>query len=41
MIMGSISYIPAIFGFTLSGLVIQHITGFTTARQSPVAKTKK
>lgn len=35
MIQGSISYLPAIFGLTLSGMVIQHLTGFRTARQTP------
>lgn len=41
MIMGTISYIPAIFGFTLSGLAIRHLTGIETARQSPLARFKR
>lgn len=34
MIQGTISYLPAIFGLTLAGMVIQHLTGFTTARET-------
>jgi tRNA A37 threonylcarbamoyladenosine dehydratase len=41
MIQGSISYLPAIFGLTLSGLVIQKITGFSTARQTPAGAREK
>ncbi len=37
MVQGSISYLTAIFGLSLSGLVIQHLTGFSTARESPQA----
>lgn len=35
MIQGSISYLPAIFGLTLAGMVVQHLTGFKTARDTP------
>ncbi len=35
MIMGSISYIPAIFGFYLCGLAVQHLTGIKTGQESP------
>ncbi len=35
MIQGTISYLPAIFGLTLAGMVVQHLTGFNTARETP------
>lgn len=35
MIQGTISYLPAIFGLTLAGMVVQHLTGFKTARETP------
>lgn len=35
MIQGTISYLPALFGLTLSGMVVQHLTGFSTARETP------
>jgi tRNA A37 threonylcarbamoyladenosine dehydratase len=38
MIQGTISYMPAIFGLTLSGLVIQNLTGFKTARETPAGQ---
>ncbi len=34
MIQGTISYLPALFGLTLAGMVVQHITGFNTARET-------
>lgn len=41
MILGSISYLPAIFGLTLSGLVVQHISGFQTAKATPAGSREK
>jgi tRNA A37 threonylcarbamoyladenosine dehydratase len=41
MIQGSISYLPAIFGLTLSGLVISKISGYKTATQTPFGKRGK
>jgi tRNA A37 threonylcarbamoyladenosine dehydratase len=41
MIQGSISYLPAIFGLTLAGLVTNQITGFSTARETPAGERKK
>ncbi len=41
MIQGSISYLPAIFGLTLAGAVIQKITGFRTARETPAGEREK
>ena len=41
MIQGSISYLTAIFGLTLAGRVIQHITGFETARNTPAGAREK
>ncbi|NCB38492.1 MAG: tRNA threonylcarbamoyladenosine dehydratase [Erysipelotrichia bacterium] len=35
MIQGTISYLPAIFGLTLAGMVVQKLTGFITARETP------
>lgn len=35
MIQGTISYMPAIFGLTLAGMVVQHLTGLRTARETP------
>ncbi len=35
MIQGTISYMPAIFGLTLAGMTVQHLTGFRTARETP------
>lgn len=40
MVQGTISYLPAIFGLMLSGMVIQHITGFKTARDTPGVEDK-
>lgn len=37
-IQGTISYLPAIFGLTLAGLVVQHLTGFSTARETPAGR---
>jgi tRNA A37 threonylcarbamoyladenosine dehydratase len=34
MIQGTISYLPALFGLTLAGMVVQHLTGFNTARET-------
>jgi tRNA A37 threonylcarbamoyladenosine dehydratase len=41
MIQSSISHLPAIFGLTLAGMVIQHLTGYETARQTPAGERKK
>ncbi|GAB4270886.1 MAG: tRNA threonylcarbamoyladenosine dehydratase [Candidatus Rifleibacteriota bacterium] len=41
MIQGSISHLTAIFGLTLAGMVIQKLTGFNTARETPAGKRKK
>ena len=35
MIQGSISYLPAIFGLTLAGLVVQHLSGYESAKDTP------
>lgn len=40
MVQGTISYMPAIFGLMLSGMVIQHLTGFKTARETPTTEDK-
>jgi tRNA A37 threonylcarbamoyladenosine dehydratase len=40
MVQGTISYLPAIFGLMLSGLVVQEITGYETAKQTPSHKEK-
>lgn len=40
LVQGTISYMPAIFGLTLSGMVIQHLTGFQTARETPDFRVK-
>ncbi|MDD3147874.1 MAG: hypothetical protein PHD82_11265, partial [Candidatus Riflebacteria bacterium] len=41
MIQGTISYMPAIFGLTLAGMVVQHLTGFKTARETPAGQALK
>ncbi len=41
MIQGTISYMPAIFGLTLAGLVVQRLTGFKTARETPAGQAMK
>ncbi|HNX75836.1 MAG TPA: tRNA threonylcarbamoyladenosine dehydratase [Candidatus Rifleibacterium sp.] len=38
MIQGTISYMPAIFGLTLAGMVVQHLSGFKTARETPAGQ---
>lgn len=38
MIQGTISYLPALFGLTLAGMVVQHLTGFNTARETRSAE---
>lgn len=40
MVQGTVSYMPAIFGLMLSGMVIQHITGLKTARDTPAVEEK-
>lgn len=37
MVQGSISYLTALFGLSLSGMVVQELTGYFTARESPQA----
>ena len=40
LVQGTVSYMPAIFGLTLSGMVVQHLTGFKTARETPDFRDK-
>ncbi len=41
MIQGTISYLPAIFGLTLAGMVVQRLTGFNTARETPAGSERR